>query len=66
MGTESIKELKATLDESLKHLREYDSEDNTELPALDLLSNDEDESATPAEEELAGLELGDPTPEELD
>jgi hypothetical protein len=44
LGTDSIKDQIKTLDESLKHLREQDSEDKTDLPVLDLLSDDADET----------------------
>jgi hypothetical protein len=66
MGTDIIREQITTLDESLKHLRENESEEITALPVLDLLSNEEDENNSPADEEMASLELGDATPEELD
>jgi hypothetical protein len=66
IGTDMIREQIETLDESLKHLREHDSKERTALPVLDLLSNDEDEKNSPADEEMTSLELGDATPEELD
>jgi hypothetical protein len=66
MGTDLLEDQIKTMDESLKHPRELDSEDKTALPVLDLLSDDVDETETPAEKTMERLELGDSTREELD
>jgi hypothetical protein len=50
MGADMIREQIATLDESLKNLREHDSKKEISLPVLELRSNDEDEKKSPADE----------------
>jgi hypothetical protein len=52
LGTVLIKDQIKDLDESLQHLREPGSDNKTALPVLDLLSDDADETETPADKNL--------------
>jgi hypothetical protein len=56
LGTDFIRDQNKDLDESLKHLREPDSEVKTALPVLDLLSEEADETETPADKIMSRLE----------
>jgi Leucine-rich repeat (LRR) protein len=49
LRTDLIRDQIKALDESFKQLRESDSNDLTALPVLDLISNNGDETTTPAD-----------------